>query len=104
MPKDPYLEGIMARDETHGPDCFQRLKEDGATGLDMSPGNPNSAWAVQEIEALRARVAELEVDLRNIDYLLARRPELADKPTRFQKITYVLYMASQATDALKKDK
>lgn len=39
-------------------DPFKGLKEDAATGLDMSPGNTNSAWAVQEIEALRERSKE----------------------------------------------
>ncbi len=40
-------------------DSFRKLKEDAAMGLDMSPGNSNSAWAVQEIETLRERVAKL---------------------------------------------
>ncbi len=56
-------------------DYFQRLKEDAATGLDLSPGNANSAWAMQEIEALRARVVELaevlEGLIKNLDKLIA---------------------------------
>ena len=39
-------------------DMLTRLKEAGSTGLDLSPGNPLCAWAADEIERLREKVAQ----------------------------------------------
>lgn len=36
------------------------LREDAALGLDRSPGNPVSAWAVREIDTLRVELAALK--------------------------------------------
>lgn len=41
-------------------DQMQQLIENGSTGLDLSPGDPTAAWAVQTITELRARIAQLE--------------------------------------------
>jgi hypothetical protein len=36
---------------------MRRLRENAATGLDMSPGDPIAAWAVGEIDRLNADLA-----------------------------------------------
>ena len=44
-------------------DYMQQLKENGATGLDLSPGDPAAKWAHETITELRARIAQLEQQL-----------------------------------------
>lgn len=39
---------------------LEALRLDGATGLDLSPGNANSKWGYDTITALQCRLQELE--------------------------------------------
>jgi hypothetical protein len=52
-------------------DHIQRLIEIGSTGLDLSPGDPYAAWAVREINELRARIGELRADGERLDWFSA---------------------------------
>ncbi len=55
---DSYLEKAVARIDLDS--LIDRLREEGATGLDLSPGDPHCRDAAIVIRALRKRVAELE--------------------------------------------
>lgn len=51
----------MKKDE-----MFDRLKADSQTGADLSPGDPVSAWAVEEIDQLREKIRRALSHLRGI--------------------------------------
>ena len=54
---------------------------------------------IAAVEALRERVAELEGELRDVDFTLSWRSALEDKPTRIDKIKYAISVARNAEAA-----
>ena len=54
---------------------------------------------IDAVRALREQVMKLKANLQNIDGLLARRPAIDNKPSRFQKISHALYTAGLANAA-----
>ena len=54
---------------------------------------------VKTIKALEEKEVKFKANLQNIDELLARRPVLDDKPSRFQKISHALYAAARCDAA-----
>jgi len=56
----------------------------------------NAETKVQELEADNRRLQELEGEIGRIDQLLSRRDALDDCPTRYDKISFAITVASRA--------